>query len=55
MNPISIKVGTHSKNAIKTQIGNLFIHLNLYVADKMTKKRFSVFSVMNLVIFVKYK
>ena len=29
-NPISIIVGTLSKNAIKTKICNVFIHLNLY-------------------------
>ena len=47
-NPISIKVGTLSKNAIKTKICNLFIHLNLYLTDKRTKKS-SVFSLINLV------
>ena len=29
-NPISIKVGTLYKNAIKSKICNLYIHLNLY-------------------------
>ena len=37
-NPISIKVGRLSKNAIKTKICNFFIHLNLYLTDKMTKQ-----------------
>ena len=39
-NPISIKIGTLSKNAIK-------------LTDRRTKKIFSVFSLMNLILFVK--
>ena len=54
-NPISIKVGTLSKNAIKTEICHLFIHFNLYLSDKRTKKIFSMFSLSNLIIFVKNK
>ena len=46
---------TVSKNVIKTQIFNLFIYLNLYLTDKGTKKRFSVFSLMNLIKCAKYK
>ena len=33
----------------------MFIHLNLYLTDKMTKKGFSVFSLMNLIDFLKYE
>ena len=55
INPISIKVGTLSKNAIKTKIYNFFIQLNLYLTDKRTKKICSVFSMMNYIVFVKYK
>ena len=33
------QVGTFSKNAIQTNICNLLIHSNLYLTDKMTKKR----------------
>ena len=51
-NPISIKVGTLSKNAIKTKISNLLIHFNIYLTDKRTNKRCSVFS---LSLFPKYK
>ena len=35
-NPIYIKVGTLSKNAIKTKDCNLLNHLNFYLADKCT-------------------
>ena len=49
-NPISIKVGTLSKNAIKTNIGHLFIQLNLYLIDKEqgTKKIFHVIVFVNI-------
>ena len=53
-NLISIKVGTLPKNAIKTKICNLLIHFNLYLTDKMTKKRVSVFSLMNLLNIDKF-
>ena len=54
-NPIYIKVGTLSENAIKTKICNFFSNLNISSADKRTKKRFSVFSLMNLILFVIHK
>ena len=43
-NPIPIKVGTLSKNAIKSKICNLLIHLKLYLTYQRTKIFFSVFS-----------
>ena len=46
-NPISIKVGTLSKNAI---ICNLLIHLNLYLTDKKDKENIVFFL---LIIFNK--
>ena len=49
---LHIKVGTLSKNAIKTKICNLFIHLNLYLTDKRTKKICSVFSLINLINYL---
>ena len=54
-NPISIKVGTLSKNAIETKNCNLLNHWNFYLTDKSTEKTFSVFSVTNLIVFCKYK
>ena len=52
-NPISIKVGTLSKNAIKTNNCNLLNHLNFYLTDKSTQKTFSLFSLSILIAFLK--
>ena len=46
---------TPSPNAIKTKICNLGINLKHCLTEKMTKKRFSMFSLMNLIPFVLYK
>ena len=46
---------TLSNNPIQTKICNFFLHLKLYLSDKGTKKIFSVFSLINLILFVKYK
>ena len=54
-NSISIKVGTLSKNAIKAQICNFSIHLNLYLTDRRKNKIFPVFSPTNVILFVIYK
>ena len=43
LNPISIKVGTLSKNEIKTKICNLFIHLNRYLTEKGQIQDFQYF------------
>uniref|UniRef100_A0A8C9SVN5 Ig-like domain-containing protein n=1 Tax=Scleropages formosus TaxID=113540 RepID=A0A8C9SVN5_SCLFO len=50
--PFPEKLGHFLKNVTKTKNCNLFIHLNLYLTDKRTKKRFSVFSLMNLILFL---
>ena len=54
-NPILVKVGTLSKNAIKTKNCNLVNHLNFYLTDKSTEKPCPVFSLTNLIVFCKYK
>ena len=54
-NPVSIKVGTLSKNAIKTKHCNLLNQFNLYLTDKSTEKTFSVFSLTHLIVFCEYK
>ena len=53
-NPISIKVGTLSKNAIKTKNCNLLDHLNFYLTN-FYLTFFSVFSQTDLIVFSKYK
>ena len=52
--PISINVGTLSKNAIKTKNCNLFNHLNFHSTEESREKTFSVFSLTNLIVFCKY-
>ena len=54
-NPISIKVGTLAKNAIKTANKNVLNHFNFYITDKTTEKPFSEFPLTNLIVFCKYK
>ena len=53
-NPISIKLGTLSKNAIIKNC-NVLNHLKLYLTDKSTEKTFAGFSLTNLIVFFKYK
>ena len=47
---ICIKVGTLSKNAVKTKNGNLLNYLNFYLTDKSTEKIFSVFFIFTYYI-----
>ena len=54
-NAISLKVGTLSKNAIKTKTCNLLNHMNFYLTDKSTDKTYPVFSRTNLIVFCKYE
>ena len=54
-NPISIKDGKLSKNAIKTKNCHLLNHLNFYLTDESTENPFSVFLLTNLIVFCKYK
>ena len=49
------KVGTLTKNAIKTKTCSLLNHLNFYLTDKITDKTYSVFSPTNLIVGLSVK